>query len=234
MVAAIVFLLPHGAHASAIVTFNFQGVVTHLDVNAGLFGGIGTVNVGDPFTGWVTYEVGVGNPDQLPADPEVGLYQALAFVLDNSAIALVNPRIGIRNRHPIPTLPPPPDPGENVFAILAGATGSVYGGIRLTLSGPFGAAFSDDSLPSDLNLTQFSEATLAGIVAFGLPPLPDVVDAGVITRFDRQTPIPEPSTCILLMTALVLTRRAGILWTPRDVDRRARAGQMASPRKAGG
>ena len=66
LVSLVFWLMPPGVSKADTITFNFEGVVTELDVNGGLFGPVGLVTVGEPFTGHFSYEVGPGNPDSGP------------------------------------------------------------------------------------------------------------------------------------------------------------------------
>jgi hypothetical protein len=193
-----------------IVTFNFSGVVTELDVNAGLFGPFTSVNVGDLFTGHFSYEIGPGNPDQLPGDPERRRYDGLEFVVDGAAIAFEPPVIGVTHDQ-ILTLPPAPPASFDRFAVLSSSPGSLYlNGISLQLRGPYGAAFTDDSLPTALDLGAFSDSqSLAGIRAFGLLPNPDIDDAGQLMSLEQ---VPEPGTTAVLASlsvALLVAKSRG-------------------------
>ena len=188
-VVSLVFLLvPPGLSEAAISTFNFEGVVTELDVNAGLFGPVGLVTVGDPFTGHFSYETGPGNPDQAPGDSEVGIYNALEFVVDGSPLIFQNPGISVLHLF-VPALFPLEPISIDRFRVVAATPGAPHFSANLTLTGSFGAAFTDDSLPTTLNLSVFDTATVAGIVAFGLFPEPTIDDHGTV---ESLILIPEP------------------------------------------
>jgi hypothetical protein len=187
-VAAMVGLLlatgtapPAGA---LVVTYEFTGTVTELLVDGGLFGAPGTVQVGDPFTGHFSYEVGSENPDQLPGDAELGRYELTAFVVDQSAAPLAPTPFGVGVTHQpgLPTLPPsPPDLGLDRLSIVS--TSDVYPSrVSLVLEGPFESAFLSDSLPLALELSDFPDvAMVRGLVAVGLFPNPSIQDLGVLT-----------------------------------------------------
>jgi hypothetical protein len=208
-------MLAGGSARAAILEFEFEGMVTILTADDGLFGATGTVQIGDPFTGHFSYEVGPSNPDQEPGDPEVGAYNLTEFVVDQSLVPWTS-ILGVSVQHvpPIGTFPPdPPDPGRDVLRAVA--TTTPYPVVSVFLRGPFGSAFSDDSLPSSLDLADFPDgAFVQGLVAGGLDPFPSIEDVGIITALRL---VPEPGALALLgaaVAALSLRARA----------RRARAG----------
>jgi hypothetical protein len=188
--------------AGQVVTFNFSGVVTELDLNAGLFGPFGSVNVGDPFTGHFSYALGLGNPDQLPADPEVGRYNGLEFVVNGAAIVFDAPLIAVQHNFTA-TLPPAPPSSFDRFAVFSASPGSLYlSGIRLELRGPYGAALADDSLPAGLDLAAFTDSqSLAGVRFVGLFPNPSTDDVGRVGSLDQ---VPEPSVGPVIAGACAL------------------------------
>ncbi len=199
VVSLVFWLMPPGVSEAETITFNFEGVVTELDVNGGLFGPVGLVTVGDPFAGHFSYEVGPVNPDQVPADPELGFYDALEFAVDGSPLIFQNPRISVTHRF-VPSLPPADPISIDRFSVVAETPGALHFSATLTLTGSFGAAFTDDSLPTNLNLSVFDTATVAGIVAVGLFPAPTIDDHGTL---ETLILIPEPYTFTLATLALL-------------------------------
>lgn len=196
---------------AATVTFVFTGVVTTLVRDGGLFGAPGAVQLEDPFTGHITYEIGAANPDLVPADPEVGSYVLLEFVIDQSVLPPLGMNgIVVQHVEGGPVLPPsPPDLGRDRF--FARATSEVYPSVLLRLQGPFESAFTDDSLPALLDLADFPDVVaVQGLVAFGLPPNPNTEDVGVITSLE---PVPEPgaawlgAACIASLGGIACRRR---------------------------
>jgi hypothetical protein len=187
------------AAAAPVVSFAFQGIVTDLIADAGLFGTPGSVLIGDPFSGHFSYDVGPGNPDQV-ADPEQGIYNVIDFVVDDALVPLSGALLSVQHRPPIGTFPPdPPDPGLDAFEIVAMAPG--YSGVVLALTAPFGAVFSDDSLPQSLVLANFTDQRiLNGIVTGGIDGGQGSFDAGELQSLTR---VPEPNALFLLGMGLV-------------------------------
>lgn len=176
-----------------LVTFEFEGVVETLTRDGGLFGAPGTVQIGAPFSGHFSYEVGPSNPDQL-VDPEVGRYVVLDLTIDQAAIPLTSlTAVSVVHEPGLATLPPtPPDPGRDRFAVSA--TSEPYPLVTVQLRGPFGSAFSDDSLPLELELDDFPDgAFVQGLTAAGLFPNPNIEDVGAITSLRL---VPEPAAGI--------------------------------------
>ncbi len=204
--AATALLAAHVARA-AIVTYDFTGTVSILTQDGGLFGAPGTVQVGDPFTGHLTYETGPGNPDQVPADSVHGFYEVVEVVVDQSVLAPFSP-LGITVTHDAPkaTVPPnPPDVGKDWF-VATTTTQSVYPTVSVRLLGPYESAFADDSLPASLDPADFTDRILLGFVAAGIYPLPSIEDAGTI---DSLVLAPEPGPAALgaaCVAALALRR----------------------------
>ncbi len=205
---AVWWMLVVAAHGQT-VTFNFAGAVTELDLNAGLFGPVGAVNVGDPFTGHFSYVLGPGNPDQAPADPVVGRYSGVELAVDGAVISLAPPLVVVRHEF-VPAIFPAEPLSIDSLTVFATTAGSQYAsGVRLELRGPFGSAFSDDSLPSALNLAAFTEIQrLSGIKAVGIFPAETIDDVGQVSAL---TFVPEPAgaalAAALLAVALVRERR---------------------------
>jgi hypothetical protein len=167
----------------------------------------GTVSIGDPFSGRLVYEVGPANPDQQPADPEVGAYDLVELVVDQSVLPAFAPSvIGVLHQPGLPTIPPvPPDLGRDWFFARATTVG-VYPIVTLGLRGPFGSAFTDDSLPLALDLADFPDgAFVQGLVAAGIGGNPSIEDVGRITSLVL---VPEPGTLALAVAGLSLVARA--------------------------
>jgi hypothetical protein len=201
-VAAAV-LAAAGPARAVTVTYLFAGVVTALTSDGGLFGAPGTVEIGSPFTGRITYETGPTNPDQEPSDPEIGAYALVELVIDQSVLDPFTPLgIGVVHDPPGFTIPPaPPDLGRDWF-IARADDDLVYGTVLMRLQGPFGSAFTDDSLPETLDLADFPDVVaIQGLVAIGLPPNPSIEDVGVITSL---TFVPEPGSAVLIGACLAL------------------------------
>jgi hypothetical protein len=206
LVAFAVAATAPGASRAEIVEYAFEGIVTDVTSNGGIFGPPGSVQVEDAFTGRFAYEVGPGNPDQ-EADPKLGAYEALELVIDQTALTLDPLGISVRHEPGLPTIPPtPPDLGTDRFTLVA-TTNGVYPTASILLDGPFESAFTDDALPSELVLGDFESAIARGLVAIGIFPNPSIQDVGVITKLER---VPEPGGVALALaafTALALRRR---------------------------
>lgn len=200
LLAAAALLGLGGVAHAVTVTYSFEGVVSTLIRDGGLFGATGTVQIGDTFTGRILYETGPANPDQLPADPQRGGYVAIELVIDQSVLPTFTP-LGILVTHApgVTTLPPlPPDPGSDGFT-LAATSAVIYPSVSLRLLGPFGAAFTDDSLPETLDLADFPDgAFVRGLVALGIQ-TPNIEDVGTLTSLSR---VPEPGSLALLASGL--------------------------------
>lgn len=208
VLSGLLLTLTWSANAS-IITYNFFGTVTELVSNGGLFGSPATV--GGNFSGHFSYDTGSGNPDQLPADLDKGVYNLIELVVDNAVNPLSPGIIGITLQPGLPcVLPCTPSPGANRFSISASSP-DYASGIILTLLAPFGTVFVDDSLPETLNLTDFTLGTsIAGIDAIGIVPAPSIWDVGVLTSLTLVSGVPEPTSLILFglgLTCLVMVRR---------------------------
>lgn len=110
--------------------------------------------------------------------------------------------------------PEPPDLGDDWLFASVPSEGHP-GLVRLRLQGPYGAAFSDDSLPSDLDLADFPDvAAVQGIVAAGIAPNPSIQDVGTITELWRA---PEADAgCLGASVAAALLLRARLRTTRRS------------------
>lgn len=204
-----VALVAAGPAVAVTLTFQFEGVVTTLVRDGGLFGAPGSVAVGDPFSGRLTYEVGAANPDQLPGDAALGAYDLIELVIDQSVLPALSPdRIRVVHEPGLPTLPPaPPDLGRD--GLFARTSSAVYPTVVLRLRGPFGSAFADDALPLALDLADFpDDAFVQGLVAAGLPPASSLEDVGRITSLVL---VPEPASLVLLAIGLASLRARSAL-----------------------
>jgi hypothetical protein len=171
------------------------------------------VQINDAFTGRFSYLAGPGNPDQMPADPKLGAYNVLDFIIDQSAVSITPLAAVVRHEPGLPTLPPlPPDLGTDSISI-AGTflSGGLTRVVSLRLVAPYEAVFTDDSLPASLALADFpDEQSVISIRVLGLPPDGmSQIDAGQLTSL---TLVPEPGTFALLLLpaigiAMTLRRR---------------------------
>ena len=139
----------------------------------------------------------------------MGIYNALEFAIDGSPLVFQNPGIAVTHRF-VFSIPPVDPISIDRFTVAAETPGALHLSARLTLSGPFGAAFTDDSLPTTLNLSAFDTAIVAGIVAVGIHPLPTIDDHGTL---ETLALIPEPSTVTL--TAIALLGLVAYSWRRR-------------------
>jgi hypothetical protein len=190
-------------NAQGLVQFEFSGVVTDNSGNLGVFGPFSGVNINDTFTGRFSYMAGPGNPDQQPADPELGAYSLVDFEIDQAVVSIAPFGIGVAHVPPLATLPPlPPDDGTDSFS----AVGTFQIGmdnrfVSLRLEAPFESVFADDSLPTTLALADFNDpAIVRSIRVIGLEPGTSQIDSGVLTSLVL---IPEPSTQFLLLLSAV-------------------------------
>jgi hypothetical protein len=210
-------------HAQGLVEYEFTGVVTDNTGNLGVFGPLGTVQIGDTFSGSFSYMTGPGNPDQLPADPELGTYNPVDFELDQAVVPIAPAGIVVRHIPPVATLPPtPPDLGTDGFSVvgtwLEGVNLRV---VSLRLEAPYGTVFNDDSLPTMLNLNDFTDLrAVISIRVIGLDPGGmSQIDEGILTSLVKT--IPEPSSVVLSLIGLggfVLLRRSVSAQPPTTPD----------------
>jgi hypothetical protein len=199
-----VLLIAMPVGAQGLVQFEFAGTVTDTSGNLGIFGPFGTVQLNDVFTGRFSYLAGPGNPDQEPGDPNLGVYQLVDFELDQAVVPITPFAIGVTHQPWLPTLPPlPADLGTDGFAVagtfMAGQDPKV---VTLRLEAPYEAVLNDDSLPTSLTLSDFTDSRVVrSIRVLGLPPSGmSQIDEGQLTSLVQ---IPEPSSAALLLFALV-------------------------------
>jgi hypothetical protein len=214
LAAAAVASLATPVHAQGLVQFEFTGVVTDNTGDLGVFGPFNGVNINDVFTGRFSYMTGPGNPDQQPADLQLGAYSAIDFEIDQAVVSIAPFGIAVTHVPPVATLPPlPPDFGTDSFS----AVGTFQIGmdnrfVSLRLEAPFESVFTDDSLPASLTLGDFTDSAIVrSIRVIGLEPGTSQIDAGMLTSLVL---VPEPSLQFLALMSvgtalLMLWRRAG-------------------------
>lgn len=201
------------AGAAQIVTFGFTGTVSELLLDRGLFGPPGTVAVGDAFSGRFSYEIGPGNADQVPGDAMTGRYALTGFAVDGGVapfgpmavvVQLVDPVGGV--------FPDPGTPGSDRVTIVVESVNYARA-IQLRLRAPFQSVLADDSLPTGLDLADFTDlAVLGGFGPGALAPQEPRDDTGVLTSLfliDIVT-VPEPAPLApLALGILVILLAAG-------------------------
>lgn len=202
LATAVLFTTTSSAEAQELVHYEFTGTVTDNTGNLGIFGPFSTVQINDVFTGNFSYLTGPGNPDQ-EIDPELGVYDVVDFHIDQAVVAITPLRVAVTHSPGLPTLPPaPPDLGTDGFSV-AGTfqLGPDTRFISLRLEAPYGAVFTDDSLPTSLTLSDFTDTnSVRSVRVIGLPPIGmSQIDEGVLTSLVR---IPEPATGLLLLISL--------------------------------
>ncbi len=186
--AAFAALAMAPAQAGVLYTFAYSGEIVELGLDDGLFGAAADTEIGDAFSGTFSYVVGPGNPDMQPGDAAVGQYAVQSAGLDGTLAPLGPiPAFGaiVTHKAPVSTLPPaPPDDGEDSLVIPLGVNLGDYATISLRFEAPFDMAFTDDSLPAGLTLTDFAVAEIAGREAPSLSTGTDdplLADRGIIT-----------------------------------------------------
>ena len=204
ILAATTVLIGTVSARADVVKFQFSGVVTDDSGNLGVFGPFGGVQVNDVFTGSFSYMTGPGNPDQEVSDLELGVYHVVDFVIDQAVVTITPLGIGVTHRQGTPVLPPgSPDLGTDGFSVagtfLAGEDTKV---ISLRLEAPYQAVFTDDSLPTSLTLSDFTDTSVVrSIRVVGLTPGGmSQIDEGQLTSLVL---VPEPSTFVLAALGLL-------------------------------
>jgi hypothetical protein len=191
--------------AQGLVEYEFAGVVTDDTGKLGVFGPPLSVHVGQPFTGRFSYMIGPGNPDQLPADAELGTYNVVDFQLDQAVVPITPLAVIITHRAGLPTLDPlPPDLGLDRFSVVGTFPfDDGFKVVSLSLSGPYESVFTDDSLPLSITLGDFPDAKIVqAIRVVGLAPDgQSQIDAGQLSSLVR---IPEPSSLLLAIGCLAI------------------------------
>lgn len=211
LILAASLLVSAPVAAGTILTFGFTGTVSVADFNRGLFGPLGTVMAGDSFSGHFSYEIGPGNPDQLPGDPDRGAYDIIDLVIDGSTVPLTPAGFGIIRQ----TSVIPPATAFYRFFIVADAP--VYGQVTLGLQGP-ASIFPDDALPTMLDLADFTDVAAIGGPSNIIPDPdnPPNVDTGLfdsisLTGVVVEMPEPRGISAVALAAGLLffaVTRRA--------------------------
>jgi hypothetical protein len=200
----VVFLGGAAAHAQGLVQYQFTGVVIDNTGNLGVLGPFNTLQLNDIFTGRFSYVTGPTNPDQEPGDPELGFYNLVEFVVDQGVVPITPFGVGVRHEPPLPTLPPLPVDVGTDGVIVSGRfmAGMDTKAISLGLEAPYEAVFTDDSLPTSLTLSDFTQSQLLrAIRVIGLPPSgTSQIDAG---RIISLVQVPEPSGIVLALLGIV-------------------------------
>jgi len=197
-IAAIVFVMVAGVlNVEAVsISFNMSGDITGVNDNNSLLNG--SIVVGDAFSGTFTYDSSL--PDTV-FDPTVyssgGLSSSITSVVtagnyvfqgDSGTVDLQNKSsdslLFLFPYTSNPFIDLGPNPGRAIFITFLDSSGTV---------------FSDDSLPTSLNLSNFSSATITLFGDSG-PSNPLFSVSGNITSL---SPVPEPSSSILLLTGLI-------------------------------
>jgi len=197
------------AGATQIVTFGFTGTVAELQLDRGLFGPPGAIDVGDPFSGRFSYAIGPDNQDQEPGDATIGRYTLTELVVDGSVAPPGAMSIVVQLREPVGgVFPDPGIPGSDRITIIV-ESANYARAIQLRLWAPFQTVFADDSLPTGLDLADFSElAALAGLGPGALAPQEPRNDIGTLTSLflvDALTvPEPAPLASLVIGVAVVL------------------------------
>lgn len=203
--AAVLWLAVSPANAGPIYNFGFTGTVTEADKDLGLFGAFGGVSVGDAFGGEFSFEVGAGNPDQDPGDLEIGVYNLNGFSVFGSTAVITPNFIVVEHEPPGVALPPAvPSPGGDRFYVSIDVVG--YGnGVLLALIAPYDTFMSDDSLPTALQLSDFTVQSVLASREKALPPFEALNDIGAIETLSLISivEVPEPGTLALFGLGLV-------------------------------
>jgi len=205
------------------ITFAFTGNV--ISVSAPLSG---TFNTSQTLSGFYTFES--TTPDTVPLDATLGFYTGALTALSltvgsytgtlgpappGSAIAVENNRVFVFE--PLP---------RNSYTVGAGFVGPDVAGLSplfvsvVSVFDPTGTALNSDSLPTTPpNLSAFTQG-LGFALIFGDPDFPEdeqqvrgtLTSLTLVTEPPEGTPIPEPSTWLLLSSGL-----AGIaVWRQRQ------------------
>ncbi len=196
-------------HAQGLVEFEFAGVVSDDTGNLGVFGSPPSTAINDPFTGRFSYMTGPGNPDQTPGDAKIGQYNLVAFELDQAVVAITPAGIVVQHDPGLPSLDPmAPPPGFDRFSVVGTfSDGMVNRPVVLRLEAPYGAAFADDSLPTSLSLSDFTEQhNVQAIRVIGLMGGTSQIDAGQLTSLMQ---VPEPTASGLACGMLSLLGAGG-------------------------
>jgi hypothetical protein len=219
LLAVTVLIAATSLPAQGLVEYEFTGEVTDNTGNLGVFGQPFTVQVGQPFTGRFSYMTGLGNPDQLPADAELGTYNLVDFQLDQAVVPITPLAVVITHRAGLPTLfPLPPDPGLDRLSVVGTFPfDDGFKVVSLSLSGPYESVFPDDSLPLNITLGEFTDAKIVQsvrVIALA-PDGQSQIDAGQLASLMR---IPEPNSLLLAFGCLTIASL---------VPRRSRLGNVS-------
>jgi hypothetical protein len=191
-----------------LVQFEFAGIVVDHSGDLGVFGSPPTVAVNNPITGRFSYMTGPGNPDQEPGDLQIGQYDLESFEIDQAIVSITPDLIGVQRVPGIPSIDPmiPPVPGFDAFTVVGRfPDGTLMRAVTLRLEAPYGAVFANDSLPTSLMLSAFTELQqVRSIRTIGLLGFPSQIDEGQLTSLVQ---VPEPGTASLALLAICGVRR---------------------------
>lgn len=207
MLAATTALVGPASAQAEMVEYQFSAVVTDDSGNLAVFGPYNGVQVNDVFTGHFSYMTGPGNPDQELNDPEVGFYNVVDFVIDQAVVTITPYAVGVAYRPGIATLPPAPaDLGTDGFYVFGTyMLGQEMKSVSLRLEAPYQTVFTDDSLPTSLTLSDFTEMKavrairVLGVAGQGT----SMIDEGQLTSLVL---VPEPSTAVLCLCGIGVLR----------------------------
>jgi hypothetical protein len=183
--------------AQGLVEFEFAGVVTDDTGNLGVFGSPPTTAINDPFSGRFSYMIGSGNPDQTPGDPKIGQYNLVALELDQAVVTIAPAGIIVQHDPGLPQLDPmAPPAGFDRFSVVGTfSDGVINRPVILRLEAPYGAVFANDSLPTSLSLSDFTDQrNVQAIRLVGLMGGSSQIDAGQLMSLVQ---VPEPTACCL-------------------------------------
>ncbi|PQA85576.1 PEP-CTERM sorting domain-containing protein [Hyphococcus luteus] len=204
--AALAAFAAAPAQAGVLYTFAYTGEIAELGLDDGLFGAPGDTEIGDTFSGSFSYVVGPENPDMQPGDATVGQYAIQSAGVDGTLLPLGPVPVfgGIVTHEPggVALPPAPPDDGEDSLVIPLGFDLGDYATVSLRFEAPYEMAFTDDSLPASLDLSDFVIAEIVGKEAPALSvslaqnlndDVETLVDRGVITSLTliSTTPVGE-------------------------------------------
>ena len=190
--ATVVFVSACSSHSADSLTFLFSGDITQKRAQASAFSGA----LGGTFSGSFTY-------DPTATAIYFGYFPLLAFSIDGHSL-------NFSNGTGVPFLPgvivqPPIIPGLagsieirgfNLAAAAADPTDN--GSTSLDFEDLSGLVVANQTLPTMLNLSSFSDAQVEGPI-FGSSPFPALEDRGVVTEL---TLAPEPACWQVLLVGL--------------------------------
>ena len=195
-----VLLLSALPASAAVIRFDFHGVVTDNAADLGVFGPLGTVVVGDVITGHFSYEIGLGNPDLDPGDPNTGVYSLLTFDVDQAVVSITPVGVAVL-LSPVPLQQIPAN--DRLRVVGSFDLGGETRFLSVDLRAPFGTAFADDSLPGSLALATFTAAHFVQAIRFVGLEMGQVDRASLVqlTQVPDPFQVPEPAVAALLSIA---------------------------------